>query len=128
MISILMATYNGEKYICEQIDSLFAQTVQDFTLYVSDDKSADRTCEIIEHYTRRYPGRIVLCRRQSNSGGAQNNFLDLMTAHKDDYVMLCDQEDRISLAKFDGDDADENLTAAQKYLAELVDELNGGAQ
>ncbi len=43
-------------------------------------------------------------------------------------VMLCDQEDRISLAKFDGDDADENLTAAQKYLAELVDELNGGAQ
>ena len=93
MISILMATYNGEKYVREQIESLFGQTVQDFTLYVSDDKSTDRTCEIIESYARRYPGRIVLSRRQSNSGGAQNNFLDLMTAHKDDYVMLCDQDD-----------------------------------
>ena len=93
MISILMATYNGEKYICEQIDSLFAQTVQDFTLYVSDDKSTDRTSEIIEWYARRYPSRIVLTRRETNSDGAKNNFLDLMTAYKDDYVMLSDQDD-----------------------------------
>jgi len=41
-------------------------------------------------------------------------------------VMLCKQEDRISLAKFDTDNAGENLRAAQTYLAELVDELNGG--
>ena len=43
-------------------------------------------------------------------------------------VMICGQESRISLATFDGKDADENLTAAKKYLAELVAELNGGAQ
>ena len=42
-------------------------------------------------------------------------------------VILCGQEDRISLAKFDGGDASENLTAAQKYLAELVAKLNDSA-
>ena len=41
-------------------------------------------------------------------------------------VMLCDKEDRISLATFDGDDADANRRAAQKYLAELADKLNAG--
>ena len=44
------------------------------------------------------------------------------------FAIIRDQEEDITLATFDGDDADENLTAAQKYLAELVDELNGGAQ
>ena len=43
-------------------------------------------------------------------------------------AMIRDQEDRIFLATFDTDDADENFTAAQKYLAELVVELNGGTQ
>ena len=93
MISILMATYNGEKYLSEQLDSLFAQTVQDFTLYISDDCSTDRTVRIIESYSQKHPGRIIFSRRSSNSGSAKFNFLNLMTAHKDDYVMLCDQDD-----------------------------------
>ena len=42
-------------------------------------------------------------------------------------VILCGQQDQITLAKFDGGDAGENLAAAQKYFAELVNELNGGA-
>lgn len=42
-------------------------------------------------------------------------------------VMLCGQQDQITLAKFDGDDAGENFAAAQKYFAELVNRLNGGA-
>ena len=44
------------------------------------------------------------------------------------FARIRDQEEDITLATFDGDDADENFTAAQKYLAELVDELNGGTQ
>ena len=44
------------------------------------------------------------------------------------YARIRDQEEDITLATFDTDDADENLRAAQKYLAELVDELNGGTQ
>jgi len=37
MISILMATYNGEKYLVEQIESIFAQTFDDFKLHINDD-------------------------------------------------------------------------------------------
>lgn len=37
MISIAMATYNGERYLCEQLDSILAQTVQDFELVICDD-------------------------------------------------------------------------------------------
>ena len=93
MISILMATWNGEKYIAEQIDSLLNQTIHDFKLYISDDRSNDRTLAILQDYQRRYADQIFITRRKKNSGGAKHNFFHLMTAHKDDYVMLCDQDD-----------------------------------
>ena len=93
MISILLATYNGAKYLSELLDSLFAQTIQDFTLYIYDDCSTDDTVRIIESYSREHPGRIIFTRRSSNSGSAKFSFLDMMTAHQDDYVMLCDQDD-----------------------------------
>ena len=46
-IAILMATYNGEKFIQEQIDSILAQTYQNFVLYIRDDNSKDNTTKII---------------------------------------------------------------------------------
>ena len=42
-IAILMATYNGEKYLREQLDSIFNQSYQDFVLYVRDDGSSDNS-------------------------------------------------------------------------------------
>ena len=47
-IAILMATYNGENYLREQIDSILCQTNQDWTLYVQDDGSKDATLDIIK--------------------------------------------------------------------------------
>lgn len=93
MISVLMATWNGEKYLSKQLDSLFAQSIRDFHIYISDDCSTDSTCSIVEEYRQRYPGRIELIRRSQNSGSAKHNFFSLMTRCKDDYVMLCDQDD-----------------------------------
>jgi glycosyltransferase involved in cell wall biosynthesis len=93
MISILMATYNGEKYVAEQLDSLFAQTRNDFTLYIRDDCSTDSTWEIIRDYESRYPERIRAVKNNRNSGGAKHNFIGMMADIKDDYVMLCDQDD-----------------------------------
>ena len=46
-IDILMATYNGEKYLEEQIESILKQTYSNFRLIISDDCSTDGTCEII---------------------------------------------------------------------------------
>ena len=54
-ISILLATYNGEKYINEQIDSIINQSNQDWKLIIHDDNSTDNTVNIIRKYTKRYP-------------------------------------------------------------------------
>lgn len=93
MISILLATYNGERYIAEQIESLLTQTVQDFTLYICDDRSTDNTYAIISDYAKRYAGKIFAKQNEVNSGGAKLNFMKMILEHKDDYVMLCDQDD-----------------------------------
>ena len=93
MISILMATYNGEKYLEEQIDSLLSQTFCDFTLWVSDDASTDKTWDILVTYAQRYPDKIRIFQQEKNTGNTRHNFLDLMVRVKDDYVMLCDQDD-----------------------------------
>ncbi len=67
MISVAMATYNGEKYIREQIDSILNQTVQDFELVVCDDCSSDGTWSILEDYAN-HDNRIKVFRNEGNLG------------------------------------------------------------
>ena len=93
MISILMATYNGEKYIAEQIESLLAQTVSEFKLYICDDCSTDSTFTIITEYAKKHPEQINITQNKDNSGGAKYNYIQMMINYKDDYIMLCDQDD-----------------------------------
>jgi glycosyltransferase involved in cell wall biosynthesis len=88
-----MASYNGERYIAQQLDSLLSQTSNDFTLYISDDCSTDSTWEIIRTYERKFPGKIIAARNTGNSGSAKHNFISMMIEKKDDYVLLCDQDD-----------------------------------
>jgi len=88
-----MATYNGERFIAEQIDSLLAQTVRDFKLIICDDCSTDNTFSIISGYAERYPEKITVSQNIENSGGAKHNFLQMMIQCKDDYIMLSDQDD-----------------------------------
>ena len=93
MISILLASYNGEKFIAEQIESVLCQTVQDFYLYIRDDKSTDGTLSIVNGYAERYANKVFVSQNEANSGGAKHNFMNMMIERKDDYVMLCDQDD-----------------------------------
>ena len=53
-IAILMATYNGEKYIEEQLDSILKQSNQNWVLYIHDDGSSDQTPQIILEYQNKY--------------------------------------------------------------------------
>ena len=87
-----MATYNGERYLEEQLESLLGQTMDDFTLWVQDDNSTDGTWGILESYKKRLPDKINLLRNAANMG-AKDNFLHMMANIKDEYVMLCDQDD-----------------------------------
>jgi len=93
MISILLASYNGEKYITEQIESLLCQTFQNFKLFICDDKSTDDTYSLVLRYAEKYPDRILVAQNKENSSSAKYNFMQMMISHKDDYVMLCDQDD-----------------------------------
>lgn len=93
MISILMATYNGEKYLREQIDSILAQTEQNWILYIRDDGSTDSTPQIIHEYAMNYPGMIIPVHDALGSQGCIHNFMALLKYAQSDYYMFCDQDD-----------------------------------
>ena len=87
-----MATYNGERYLAEQIDSLMAQTYQDWHLYVHDDGSQDGTVDILNSFTSAHPDKITLL-DYPKAGGACKNFLSMVEKVEAPYYMFCDQDD-----------------------------------
>lgn len=91
-IAILMATYNGEKYICQQIDSILSQTCKDWELYIHDDGSTDNTVAVVESYVEKYPDKIHLIDGKS-TGGAKYNFFYMFGQVEAPYYMTCDQDD-----------------------------------
>lgn len=93
MITILMATFNGEKYVEEQIESLLNQTYKDFKIIICDDCSTDNTYSILKQYQEKYSEKIKVFKTEKNTGSAKYNFLNMIINYKDDYVMFCDQDD-----------------------------------
>lgn len=92
-VEILMATYEGEEYIDEQLQSLLNQTYENWTLLIRDDGSTDKTLEIIQKYEKKKSDRIKLLKDNKGSLGAKDNFLELLKNSKEDYIMFCDQDD-----------------------------------
>lgn len=90
-IAILMATYNGERYIKEQLDSLLQQTCQQWTLYIHDDGSSDKTTTILQQYAQQHSNIHVL--EYESQKGAMKNFFSLLKIVEADYYMFCDQDD-----------------------------------
>ena len=90
-VQIIMATYNGEKYLEEQMDSLLAQTWTDIRVEVCDDGSTDHTCDVIERYAQK-DSRISIHRNEENKGYVRN-FLEGMQRSEAEYIMFCDQDD-----------------------------------
>lgn len=91
-VAILMATYNGEKYIVEQIESIVEQTFNDWTLYIRDDGSSDRTLDIIQKYAEQHHS-IVLIKDNVSRKGASENFFLLLRIIESKYYMFSDQDD-----------------------------------
>lgn len=94
-VYILMATYNGQSYIKEQIDSLLNQTYKNWQLIIHDDNSTDNTIEIIKEYMVKYPKYIKLIDDNISTGGAKDNFIFLLENidNNYNYIMFCDQDD-----------------------------------
>ena len=90
-IDILLATYNGEKYLKEQIDSILNQTYKNINLIISDDASKDGTREILKQYEEK-DSRIKVFYQEKNLGYVKN-FEFLLKQVKSDVFMLSDQDD-----------------------------------
>ncbi|MDQ1244436.1 MAG: hypothetical protein QG565_776 [Campylobacterota bacterium] len=92
-ICILLSTYNGEKYLGEQLDSLFAQTYENFEILVRDDGSNDKTMEIIKSFQDRYPSQIKILKDSFGNIGSAYSFMRLLEGSNSEYFMFCDQDD-----------------------------------
>jgi len=92
MTAILLATYNGGPWLDEQLASLFAQTDQNWHLWVSDDRSCDATAAVLAHWRARHPDRITVTHQPENLG-YRENFRWLLKSVEADEYFLCDQDD-----------------------------------
>ncbi len=92
-ISICMATYNGEQFLRQQMESIIAQSNQDWQLLIRDDGSDDNTVRIVEDYAGRLPGRISLVADNGSRLGASLNFGKLLEYADTEYIMFSDQDD-----------------------------------
>lgn len=91
MISIALTTYNGEKYLSQQIDSILAQSIKNFELIICDDKSTDDTVKIIKQYISE-DSRIKLYVNEKNLG-FKKNFEKALSLCNGEFIALCDQDD-----------------------------------
>lgn len=90
-ISVVMCTYNGEKYIREQLDSILRQTYPANEIIIQDDCSTDNTYNILCEYQQKYP-TIHVYRNQKNKG-INSNFFDAISKATGDYIAISDQDD-----------------------------------
>ena len=91
MISVVMCTYNGAKFIKEQVDSILQQTEADFELVVCDDCSNDGTWEILQEYASGHDD-IRIFRNEQNLGFLKNYEKALGLA-SGEYIALSDKDD-----------------------------------
>lgn len=90
LISVAMTTYNGDRYLREQLDSLYNQTRVPDEIVVVDDNSKDKTQEILEEYHRE---KGLKCIFNKEGVGVNRNFYKAICACKGKYVAICDQDD-----------------------------------
>ncbi len=90
IISVAMATYNGERFLREQLDSLYGQTMIPDEIVVSDDGSTDNTLKILASYHEKYGLKYIV---HDKKIGVNKNFEVAIRACSGDYIAICDQDD-----------------------------------
>ncbi|MDR1562529.1 MAG: glycosyltransferase [Dysgonamonadaceae bacterium] len=90
-VSIAMATYNGERYLRQQLDSILRQTHSDFELVICDDCSTDSTWSILQEYLVKDPR--LHCYKNEQNLGYRKNFEKAINLCQSDYIAFCDQDD-----------------------------------
>ena len=92
-IEVLLATFNGARFLPRQLDSILAQTHPPTTILARDDGSTDATPQILADYAARHPTRIAILETLNPNPGAKGNFLTLLQHSTAPYVAFADQDD-----------------------------------
>lgn len=93
MIEVLLATYNGERWLPELLESLRHQSEQRFRILARDDGSSDGTLAILKDFQRSNPDKLHLIEDTDGNLGVKGNYNRLLEASTEPYVMFCDQDD-----------------------------------
>lgn len=107
--------YNAEKYVGDCLDSLLAQTFEDFEVIVVDDCSTDNSAEIVKSYIERFDGRLKYSKLKANSGGApvpRNRGIKISSG---EYLYFMDSDDALMPYAFK-----DLYTAAKNFNADVV--------
>ena len=91
-VSVVMCTYNGARFLREQMDSVLAQTYPLKEIIVQDDGSTDATMSILNDYAQ-LDARVKVYRHEGEQHGINANFLSAMRRAEGDYIAICDQDD-----------------------------------
>ena len=91
LITIIVATYNGELYLREQLESLLNQTFKDYQILIGDDASTDNTFTILKEYEEKYRNINVI--QNEKQLGFVANFEKLLIFSETKYIAFCDQDD-----------------------------------
>lgn len=89
-VAVVMSTYNGEKYVAEQLDSILNQTYKNIEIVVRDDGSKDNTVKIIKEYQKKYNNIKLVTGKNL---GFIKSFFELLKITESDYYAYADQDD-----------------------------------
>lgn len=92
-VQILLASYNGERFLQEQISSILQQSHLDWQLLIRDDGSSDGSVEVCRRFESKHPERIRLLSDARGNLGVVGNFSELLSLSSAPYVMFSDQDD-----------------------------------
>lgn len=91
-ISIAMCTYNGERFLYQQLESIVSQSLQPFEVVICDDASTDTTLEIVQAFCERAPFQVRIV-SNAETLGSTKNFEQAIQLCNGDFIALCDQDD-----------------------------------
>ncbi|HGI3614772.1 TPA: glycosyltransferase family 2 protein [Streptococcus agalactiae] len=92
-VNILMATYNGEKFLAQQIESIQKQTFKEWNLLIRDDGSSDKTCDIIRNFTAKDSRIRFINENEHHNLGVIKSFFMLVNYEVADFYFFSDQDD-----------------------------------
>ena len=114
-ISVIIPLYNAEKYIGDCLDSILAQTFQNFEVIIVDDCSTDSSVDVVKSYLPKFNGRLKLTRTKKNLGNPGMPRNKTLGLSRGEYISFLDADDAITKTALE-----ELYTVAKKFDADVV--------